>query len=87
MVSLSDRPINYQTSQEDFTVLLDPIVLRAARKIYRTFYEVHPNVVEKPIGIAIDRHSLRGQLVFGKKPILLPSECFVPFSLLESGDW
>ncbi len=65
-------------------MLLDPGILRAARQIYRTYYEVHPNLTERPIGIAIDRYSYRGQLIFGQKAVLLPRECFVPLQQLEA---
>lgn len=65
-------------------VLLDPIVLKAARDIYRIFYSVHPNHPKRPIGIAIDPETQRGKLIFGKKPVLLPHECFVPLTQLES---
>ncbi|MEL6350988.1 MAG: hypothetical protein AAFR58_04420 [Cyanobacteria bacterium J06627_28] len=67
----------------DDSVLLNPELIKAARYIYRTFYEVHPEVVQRPIGVAMGRTTLRGKLVFGDKPVLLPQECFVPFSQIE----
>lgn len=67
----------------DDSVLLDPELIKAARHIYHTFYEVHPEVVQRPIGVAIGRLTRRGKLVFGDKPVLLPQECFVPFSQIE----
>jgi hypothetical protein len=69
----------------DFSSLLDPSLLQTARQIYRTYYEVHPEQTRRPIGIAIDRTNHRGKLIFGQKPILLPKECFVPLSQIESG--
>ena len=66
------------------SVLLNPDLIKSARHIYRTFYEVHPDVIQQPIGVAIGRFSHRGKLVFGDKPVLLPQECFVPFSQIES---
>lgn len=68
----------------EFTGLLDPNLIQAARQIYRAYYEVHPDQVHRPIGVAIDRVSYRGHLLFGRKPILLPQECFVPVTQLES---
>lgn len=65
------------------SALLDPALLQAARFIYRTYYEVHPDEVQRPIGVALDRFSLRGKLIFGAKPILLPRECFVPLNQIE----
>lgn len=64
--------------------LLDPAILQAARQIYRTYYEVHVEQVQRPIGVVIHREHHRGQLVFGQKPILLPQECFVPIHLIEA---
>ncbi|WP_088893823.1 hypothetical protein [Leptolyngbya ohadii] len=65
--------------------LLDPALLQAARDIYRTFYEVHPDEVQRPLGVAIDRFSFRGKLIFNGKPVLLPKECFIPISQIEPG--
>lgn len=68
----------------DFTMLLDPSLLRAARQIYRIYYEVHPDQTQRPYGIAIDRYTHRGKLIFRNRPILLPQECFIPLSQLEA---
>lgn len=67
------------------TSLLDPTLLKAARHIYRSFYEVRPEVVRRPIGVAIGRVTGRGKLLFGDKPVLLPHECFIPLSQIEPG--
>ena len=64
---------------------LDPALLRAARHIYRTYYEVHPEIVERPIVVAIGRTTRRGKLIFGPKPVLLPHESFIPLTQLEPG--
>jgi hypothetical protein len=72
------------TEQMDIPMLLDPAVLRAARHIYHTYYEVHPDFTQRPYGVAIDRYTYRGKLIFRSKVILLPQECFVPFSHLEA---
>lgn len=64
--------------------LMDPSLLRAARHLYRQFYEVHPDVVDRPLGIAINRYNYRGKLIFGKRPILLPQECLIPFEQIQS---
>ena len=68
----------------DFSVLLDPGLIRAARSIYTTYYEVHPELMQRPLGVAISRLTYRGKLIFSGKPVLLPQECFVPFSQIES---
>ncbi|MEP0929843.1 hypothetical protein NC974_22635 [Leptolyngbya sp. SLC-A1] len=64
---------------------LNPVLLKSARQIYRTYYEVHPGDVQRPIGIAISTKTHRGKLIFGDRPVLLPTECFVPISQIEPG--
>ena len=81
----SDRNYaDYAEPPMDLPVLLDPALLRAARQIYRTYYEVHPDQQQRPYGVAIDRYTYRGKLIFRSKVILLPQERFVPFSQLEA---
>ncbi|MCU0565884.1 MAG: hypothetical protein MUF49_04735 [Oculatellaceae cyanobacterium Prado106] len=69
----------------DFSALLDPTILQTARQLYRTYYEVHPEETQQPLGVAIDRNTHRGKLIFTNKPVLLPRECFVPLNQIESG--
>lgn len=85
MAYLSQQQLQYQSNPAELQALLDPTVLQAARQIYHTYYEVHPGRPDRPLGIAIDRLSYRGQLIFGdKRPALLPRECFVTLQQLES---
>lgn len=65
--------------------VLNPTLLKAARQIYRTYYEVHPEEMQRPIGVAISRKTHRGKLIFGGKPVLLPIECFIPLNQIEPG--
>ena len=67
----------------DSTIILDPSLLRAAQRIYRTYCMLHPRNSKRPYGIAIYRKSYRGQLIFRNNPVLLPGECFVPTKQLE----
>jgi hypothetical protein len=62
----------------------DPSLIQAARNIYEIYYTVHPEVTELPLGVAIDRISYRGKLIFKQKPALLPKECFIPFSSIDA---
>lgn len=64
--------------------LIDPAIIRAARQIYRQFYEAHPDMTQRPVGVALNRYNYRGKLIFGKRPILLPEECFVPVEQVQS---
>ncbi len=62
----------------------DPSLIQAARVIYETYYSVHPSVTDLPLGVAINRFTFRGKLIFNGKPILLPQECFIPFSTIDA---
>ena len=62
----------------------DPSLIQAARMIYDTYYSVHPNVTELPLGVAISRSTYRGKLIFNGKPILLPQECFIPLNVMNA---
>ena len=71
-------------SQAPLPSLIDPALIRAARQIYRQFYEAHPEMTDRPVGVALNRYNYRGKLIFGKRPILLPDECFVPIAQVQS---
>ena len=71
-------------SQVPLPSLIDPAIVRAARQIYRQFYEAHPEMTQRPVGVALNRYNYRGKLIFGKRPILLPEECFVPIEQVQS---
>jgi hypothetical protein len=60
----------------------NPLLLKAAQNIYSNYCQCHM-VPQQPVGVAIDRDTHRGHLIFAGKPILLPQECFVPFADLE----
>lgn len=80
---LSQESVNPNQPIE-IPIFLDPSLLRAARRIYRTYCSLHARLTRRPFGVAIDRHSQRGQLIFQEKPILLPGECFIPVKQLET---
>jgi hypothetical protein len=80
MVALSEKTEQQRVDME-IPILLDPTVLRAARRIYCT---LNSRVSKRPFGVAINRDNHRGQLIFNNKPILLPGECFVPIKQIES---
>ncbi len=64
--------------------LMDPALVRTARHVYRSFFEAHPNETQRPLGVTIDRHTFRGNMVFGRRPVLLPRECFVPLEQIQA---
>ena len=65
---------------------LTPEILQAAQTIYQTYYEAHGEAAMTPLGVVVDRQSLRGQLIFTGQPILLPHECFIPLEQLAYYD-
>lgn len=83
-VQASQQRIETKGDRKDFPVLPDPAILQAARQIYRTYHQTHPKLVQRPTGVALNRVTLRGKLIFSGQPILLPQEIFVPFSQIES---
>ncbi len=83
MINVSDET-EKQTHEAEIPLLLDPSLLRSARRIYRTFCILHSKQNRRPFGIAIHRNTHRGQLIFNNHPILLPGECFVAVQQLET---
>ncbi|MEB3190632.1 MAG: hypothetical protein VKL42_09855 [Snowella sp.] len=83
MVYIPDE-MEMQGDFSDIPLLLDPKLLRMARRIYRSYCFLHPRSSRQPLGIAIHKETHRGQLMFNNKPILLPGECFVPVKQLET---
>ena len=78
------QDLGTQGTAMEAPILLDPMVLRAARRIYRTYCVLHSKLSKRPFGVAIHQNSHRGQLIFSDKPILLPGECFIPVKQLEA---
>lgn len=77
-ISHSKRTALSKTTNSAF----ESSILQAACSIYQTYY--HPyEQMQQPKGVAVDRISLRGKLIFAAKPILLPKECFVPLSQIQ----
>ncbi|MDJ0530950.1 MAG: hypothetical protein QNJ70_00420 [Xenococcaceae cyanobacterium MO_207.B15] len=62
----------------------DPTIIQAARRIYRTYRYINTKRTKQPLGVAIDKDSLRGHLIFRERPILLPGECFIRLNEIEA---
>jgi hypothetical protein len=84
VVYTSESKFKTPLEQLDLPELIDPSILRAARKIYHLHREVLADYFQRPLGIAVDRHTYRGQLIYRTKPILLPDERFVPIEQIEA---
>lgn len=65
-------------------VFFAPELINSARKIYRTYCNLNTQNRRKPVGVAIDRESHKGQLIFRGNAILLPGECFIDIDLIEA---
>jgi hypothetical protein len=72
--------------QQDSYGLFEPALLRAAQDIYGFYCQINPDRQRRrqPIGVAMNKLSYRGKLIFSSYPILLPEECFVSIEQLEA---
>ena len=61
---------------------VDPIIVRAAKQIYRYYADSYAAQLPRPMGIAINRLDMSGKLIYSQL-ILLPQESFVPMELIE----
>ena len=75
---------NEHSVNEKAKDLLDPNLLKSARQIYYNYRHFHRQIKKPPVGVAIDRNTYKGQLIFTKSPILLPCEYFIPINQIES---
>jgi hypothetical protein len=72
-------------SQPDFHGQFDPALLRAAQDIYSFYCQINPDGKRRrqPIGVAMNKLSCRGKLIFSSYPILLPEEYFISIDQLD----
>ena len=73
-----------QISQEEQGDREDAELLSAAQQIYDIYYGLHSKVTREPLGVAVNPKTGHGQVLFTKKPILLPGERFIPIRLLPN---
>lgn len=78
---------NFLSTSNRNNELLDPNLLKSARKIYCTYCHFHVNMKKQPVGVAIDKNTHKGQLLFKKRPILLPQELFIGINQIESTNY
>lgn len=72
------------TTPKNQPPLIDTALIKAAGDIYYTYCEVHPEIMGQATGVAINRTTYRGKVIFTSNPALLPQECFVPIEQIES---
>jgi hypothetical protein len=68
------------------TIRVDPVILKAAKQIYRLYVESYSSQLGHPLGIAINRSNMSGKLIYNHL-ILLPQESFVPMEAIEFGEY
>jgi len=83
-VSYSSQRIEYPNRQE-VEAKVDPVVIRAAKQVYRFYVDTYASQLPRPMGIAVNRDDMSGKLVYSQL-ILLPKETFVPIELIEATD-
>ncbi len=66
-------------------IVLSSVIVKAAKNIYQAYVETHGSK-QTPVGVALNRQTFRGQLIFTGQPILLPHECFVPIRDIDLFD-
>ncbi|WP_299485900.1 hypothetical protein [Acaryochloris sp. IP29b_bin.137] len=60
-------------------------LLASAREAYDAYCQIHTDL-QPPTGVAMDRNTGRGQLIFSEQPILLPHECFIAADQIQIED-
>ena len=65
---------------------VDPLIVRAAKQIYRYYADSYAAQMPRPLGVAINRLDMTGKLIYSQL-ILLPQESFVPNELIELSDY
>jgi hypothetical protein len=72
--------------QESFGLFVDPDLFRAAQEIYNFYCQVNPDRGQRrePVGVAVNKYSQEGKLIFSSSPVLLPDECFISVQKMES---
>ncbi|NJK33938.1 MAG: hypothetical protein HC919_02755 [Oscillatoriales cyanobacterium SM2_2_1] len=64
---------------------IDPVVLRAAKQVYRYYLDAYATKLPRPLGVAINRMDMGGKLVYSQL-LLLPQESFVPIEHIEAAE-
>lgn len=83
-MSYSSQRIEYPNRQE-IEAKVDPVVIRAAKQVYRFYVDTYASQLPRPMGIAVNRDDMSGKLVYAQL-LLLPKETFVPIELIEATD-
>ena len=75
-----------ERQSESVAKKVDPLIVRAAKQIYRYYADSYAAQLPRPMGIAINRIDMSGKLIYSHL-ILLPQESFVPMELIELSEY
>ena len=85
-MSYAAQRLESERQSEPSAKKVDPMVIRAAKQIYRYYADSYAAQLPRPMGIAINRIDMTGKLIYSQL-ILLPQESFVPMDLIELSDY
>lgn len=85
-MSYAAQRLESERHSEPTAKKVDPMVIRAAKQIYRYYADSYAAQLPRPMGIAINRIDMTGKLIYSQL-ILLPQESFVPMDLIEISDY
>ena len=85
-MSYAAQRLESERKLEPVTKKVDPMVIRAAKQIYRYYADSYAAQLPRPMGIAINRIDMTGKLIYSQL-ILLPQESFVPMDLIELSEY
>ncbi len=76
-------PINQTMSNLNQALPRGVSAVESARDTYERYCATHIEP-QQPLGVAVDRNTNRGQIIFSERPVLLPHETFVSLSQIEA---
>jgi len=85
-VTYAAQRLESERQSESVAKKVDPLIVRAAKQIYRYYADSYAAQLPRPMGIAINRIDMSGKLIYSHL-ILLPQESFVPMELIELSEY
>jgi hypothetical protein len=85
-VTYAAQRLESERQSEPAAKKVDPMIVRAAKQIYRYYADSYAAQLPRPMGIAINRIDMTGKLIYSQL-ILLPQESFVPIELIEVSEY
>ncbi|MDX2254225.1 MAG: hypothetical protein NW214_01780 [Pseudanabaenaceae cyanobacterium bins.39] len=86
MTYAAQRQETLDRSTDAIARKFDPMIVRAAKQIYRYYADSYASQLPRPMGVVINRQDMNGKLIYSQL-ILLPQESFVPIEIIETSDY